>query len=243
MTVGLFVPCYIEQYYPHVAIATLDLLEKHGCEVEIPVGQTCCGQPLSNAGFGSTTKNLVDRFGLVFGRYDYVVAPSASCVLHVVDHHSTSSKVQNVSKRTFEVCQFLHEVLGVTAVDAEFNYRVGIHSGCHGLRGLRLGPDTELMESRVDIVRTLLESVRGIDLVDLDRQDECCGFGGTFSVSEEAISVKMGRDRLRDHEQAGAQFVASTDMSCLMHLQGIASRESRPTKFVHVVEILNGYRS
>ena len=247
MTVGLFVPCYVEQFYPHVAIATLELLEKHGCDVEVPLDQTCCGQPLANAGFEASTDGLVDRFTDVFGKYDYVVSPSASCVVHVVDHHHAppgdvkqKQQFSLVRKRTYEVCQFLYDVLGVQSVDASFTHRVGLHMGCHGLRSLRLGPDTELVEDQPDRVRELLGSVKGLTLVDLVRPDECCGFGGTFAVGEEAISVRMGNDRLADHKAGGAEFIASTDMSCLMHLQGLSTRSGAPTKFVHVAEILNG---
>lgn len=247
MTVGLFVPCYVEQFYPHVAIATLELLEKYGCDVEIPDGQTCCGQPLANAGFDASTGNLVDRFTDVFSGFDYVVSPSASCVVHVVEHHhattqepAASARFVEVRERTYEVCQFLYDVLGVKSVDVSFEHRVGLHMGCHGLRSLRLGPDTEMVASQPDRVRELLSSVDGLTLVDLQRPDECCGFGGTFSVSEEAISVRMGQDRLADHTEAGAEYVASTDMSCLMHLQGLSSRTGAATRFVHVAEILNG---
>ena len=251
MNVGLFVPCYIEQYYPQVAIAALDLLERNGCRVEIPDGQTCCGQPLANVGNEAATVDVATRFADLFERFDYIVTPSGSCALHVRDHygHLTEDRpaildrIENIQLKTYELCQFLFDVLGVRNTNVRLARRVGIHQGCHGLRGLRLGNASELMTERRDVVRTLLESVEDIQMVELDRVDECCGFGGTFSVSEEAVSVKMGKDRLADHMGAGAEIIVSADMSCLMHLQGVASRQGTPVEFYHVAEILNGSAS
>lgn len=249
MNVGLFVPCYVEQFYPQVAIATLDLLEKYGCSVAVPGDQTCCGQPLANAGYERASRDLVAAFVDRFEGYDYVVTPSASCALHVVDHYphfasQSAGEGPSVSGKTYELCQFLADVLEVDAVAAEFRHRVGLHYGCHGLRGLRLGAASELgpgsNEPGQDRVRRLLDMVEGVEVVPLQRNDECCGFGGTFSVSEEAVSVRMGEDRIADHLSAGAEIITSADMSCLMHLQGIARRQARPVRFVHVAEILNG---
>ncbi|NND70076.1 MAG: (Fe-S)-binding protein [Rhodothermales bacterium] len=248
MNVGLFVPCFIEQYYPEVAIATLDLLEKHGCKVTIPDGQTCCGQPLANAGFESSTVDVAGRFADLFETFEYVVAPSASCALHVRDHYrhfsdisnSLEKKLRTVGSKTYEVCEFLYNVVGVRSIDVTLQRRIGIHPGCHGLRGMRLGVSSELMQDGTDIVRSLLETVHGIDLVELARADECCGFGGTFSISEEAVSVRMGRDRLADHVSAGAEIITSTDMSCLMHMQGLARRSGSTVRFCHVTQILSG---
>ncbi len=238
MTVGLFVPCFIDQYYPHVAIATIDVLEKYGCAVEVPTGQTCCGQPLANAGYASATGDVEDRFVDLFAGYDYVVTPSASCALHVKDHYS--KRAQETGKKTFELSQFLHDVLKIQSVDATLKRRIGVHSGCHGLRGLRMGPSTERMDDRPDVLRSLLGLVSGVEIVDLNRPDECCGFGGTFSVGEEAVSVKMGKDRLADHVGAEAEIIVSADMSCLMHLQGIATKQKNPIRFHHIAEVLNG---
>lgn len=243
MTVALFVPCYIDQFYPRVAVATLRLLERLGCEVAFPEGQTCCGQPMANAGFEVESRKAMRRYVEAFAPYDYVVAPSGSCVLHVREHYDALEQtpdVRHARERTFELCQFLTDVLDVRDLGAAFPHRVGLHAACHGLRGLHLARPSEIQEPPFDKVRRLLGLVDGLELVDLDRPDECCGFGGTFAVAEEAISVKMGRDRLRDHLTHGADVITSTDMSCLMHLDGLARREKRDVRVMHVAEILNG---
>lgn len=245
--VGLFVPCYIDQFYPRVAVATLELLERLGCSVTYPLDQTCCGQPLANAGFEKDAAGAGDLFVRTFAPYDYVVTPSASCALHVRHHYRaetarSASLTRRVQKRTYELCEFLTDVLEVGGLDASFPHRVGLHSGCHGLRGLRLGTATELNQPPQDKVRALLEQVSGLTLVELDRTDECCGFGGTFSVTEEAVSTKMGRDRLDDHVGHGAEIITSADMSCLMHLDGLARREGLGVRVMHVAEILSQRR-
>lgn len=243
MNVGLFIPCYIDQLYPRVAVATLELLERYGCTVAYPVDQTCCGQPLANAGFEKEAADTMRLFVQNFESYDAIVTPSASCALHVREHYASleqSDAVQRVRTRTYELCEFLTDVLHVDQVDASFPHRVGFHPGCHGLRGLRLGKASELNRPGYDKVRALLERVRDLKLVDLDRADECCGFGGTFSVSEEAVSVRMGRDRIDDHIGHGAEFMTSADMSCLMHMDGLARRNGLPIRVRHVAEILNG---
>lgn len=263
--VGLFIPCYIDQFYPRVAVATLELLERYGCSVAYPLDQTCCGQPLANAGFEKDAAAAMRLFVQNFEAYDYVVTPSASCALHVREHYATleqTDAVQKVRTDTYELCEFLTDVLRVERVDASFPHRVGFHPGCHGLRGLRLGQASELNDPAPlpaagggeeggamsggapgrdrDKVRALLTQVRGLTLVDLDRADECCGFGGTFSVSEETVSVRMGRDRIGDHLSNGAEFMTSADMSCLMHMDGLARRDGLPIRVRHVAEILNG---
>ena len=232
--VALFVPCYIDQLYPHVAVATLELLEKLGCTVTYPLNQTCCGQPMANAGFQKEGDQVLSTFEEVFQGFEYIVSPSGSCVLHVKEH---AGELHN---SVFELSEFLVDILKVDSLDAAFPYRVGLHESCHGLRGLRLGKSSELNAPAFSKVRFLLEKVEGIKLVELNRKDECCGFGGTFAVSEEAVSVKMGRDRLTDHQTNGAEVITGTDMSCLMHLEGLARREKRPLKIVHLAEILNG---
>jgi L-lactate dehydrogenase complex protein LldE len=138
-----------------------------------------------------------------------------------------------------ELCEFLTDVLQVNDLGASFPHRVGLHAACHGLRMLGLAKPSELQGPSFDHVRQVLERVEGLELVDLARPDECCGFGGTFAVSEEAISVKMGRDRIQDHVTHGAEVIASTDMSCLMHLDGLIRRQQLPVRVMHVAEILN----
>lgn len=243
MTVGLFIPCYVNQFYPRAAIATMQLLEKLGFEVTYPLNQTCCGQPMANSGFQHLTQQCDDLFIDQFSQgFDYIVAPSASCVLHVKDHlHSDTQKekAENIRGRIYELVEFLTDVAKVEKLNASFPHRVGLHNSCHGLRGLHLSQMTELNAPPFSKSMQLLNMVEGLEVVDLDRSDECCGFGGTFCVSEEAVSVKMGKDRVSDHERNGAEYITSSDLSCLMHLEGLISRNKSPLKVIHIAEILN----
>jgi L-lactate dehydrogenase complex protein LldE len=244
--VGLFIPCYVNQFYPGAAIATLELLEKLGLNVSYPAAQTCCGQPMANSGFQHLTEDTDDLFVKNFGAFDYIVAPSASCVLHVKDHLHSKSDPDGASAirgRVYELVEFLTDVVRVERLDARFPHRVGIHHSCHGLRGLHLSQMSELNAPPFSKPQQLLSMVEGLELIDLDRPDECCGFGGTFCVSEEAVSAKMGKDRVADHEKNGAEFITSSDLSCLMHLEGILKRKQSPVKVVHIAEILNGGRT
>jgi len=241
--VALFVPCYVDQLYPQVARATLELLDRHGVGVEFPPEQTCCGQPMANAGCERDALETARGFVRTFAGYDYVVSPSGSCVHHVRHHYDVleqTDEVREVRARTFELCQFLVEVLKVEDPGVAFPHRVGVHVGCHAQRGLRLGESSELGGRPGGVMRVLLERVRGIELVELDRFDECCGFGGTFCVTEETVSVRMGQDRVSDHARHGAEVITSGDMSCLMHMDGIIRRQRLPIRVLHVAEILNG---
>jgi len=242
-TVGLFIPCYIEQLYPQVGMATVRVLERHGVRVEYPEAQVCCGQPLANAGFAADARPLAERFLRLFGGYDCVVAPSGSCVSMVRHHYGELLQgrpgLDELERSTFELCEFLVDVLKVERIEGRFPHKVGLHESCHGLRELRLGSGSERRVAPFSKVRGLLEHLGGIELVELARADECCGFGGTFAVSEEAVSCMMGDDRVADHERAGAEIVTATDMSCLMHLEGIIRRGRRPLRVMHVAEVLD----
>ena len=243
MRVGLFIPCYVDQFKPEVAIATLELLEKLGCDVVYPQNQTCCGQPLANAGHESESVPVMQHFVSLFEECDYIVSPSGSCVLHVRERYGALRQTDSVTKvrsRTMELCEFLTDVLLIKRLDVAFPHRVGLLVGCHGLRGLRLAPSSELDGKGPDKVRDVLDLVQGIEIVETSRSDECCGFGGMFAVKEEAVSGAMGRDRLRDFLAHGAEYITSTDMSCLMHLEGIVRRGNMPLRIVHLAEILNG---
>jgi L-lactate dehydrogenase complex protein LldE len=241
--VALFVPCYVDQLFPRVARATLELLERYGLDVEFPPTQTCCGQPMANAGCERDALATARGFVRAFAGYDFVVSPSGSCVYHVRHHYDVldqTDEVRRVRGAVYELCQFLVDVLEVEDPDITFPHRVGVHVGCHAQRGLRLAESSELGETPGGVMRRLLERVRGIELVELDRFDECCGFGGVFSVTEEAVSARMGLDRVRDHERHGAAVITSGDMSCLMHLEGIIRRQHLPIRVLHVAEILSG---
>jgi L-lactate dehydrogenase complex protein LldE len=244
--VGLFIPCYVDQFYPRVGLATLRVLRRLGVDVHYPEDQTCCGQPMYNTGCSREARPLAERFLRLFAGYDTVVAPSASCVSMVKLHYrellGDSPELARLAGRTYEFCEYLVDVVGVRKVDGDFPHRVGLHRSCHGLRELRLARSSERMDAPFDKTLQLLAPLRGIQLVDLQRPDECCGFGGTFAVTEEAISSMMGRDRLADHAQAGAEIIAGYDMSCLMHLDGIARKQGRPVRMMHVAEILEEAR-
>ena len=239
MKVALFVPCYVDQFYPNVAIATLQLLEKFGAEVSFPKNQTCCGQPMANSGFEHLTQSCNDLFIENFTGYDYVVSPSGSCVLHVKDHLHGDEQAKTIRSRVFELTEFLTDILKVENISASFNYKVGLHQSCHGQRGLKISQMSELVAPPFSKTETLLNMVNGLQLISLERKDECCGFGGTFCVTEEAVSVKMGKDRILDHTHHGAEFITGNDMSCLMHLEGILKRQNSKTKIIHIAEILN----
>ena len=240
--VGLFIPCYIDQFYPQVGIATLQLLEKCGCDVSFPLNQTCCGQPMVNSGFTNLSKGCDKNFVSNFSGFDYILAPSGSCVLHIKEHlHEEGNKnaVQHIRKNIFELTEFLTDVVKVENIDANFPHKVGLHTSCHGQRGLQLSSMSELVVPSFSKPEKLLKMVKGLQLSKPKRSDECCGFGGTFCVFEEAVSVKMGKDRIKEHDVNEVEYIASADVSCLMHLEGILKRNKSNVKTIHIAEILN----
>ena len=239
MDVALFVPCYVDQFYPRVGLAAAEVLERHGVRVVFPEDQTCCGQPMSNAGSLDDARPLAEKFLRVFAAYRYVVCPSGSCTSMVRNHYGPllGSRAAELQGKVFELCEFLHDVLQVRP-RGRFPARVGLHQSCHGLRELRLGSGSERVLPARDKVRDLLSGIEGLELVQPQRPDECCGFGGAFSIDEEAVSCRMGRDRIADHEGAGAEIITAGDMSCLMHLQGLIRRDGKPVRVLHVAELL-----
>lgn len=246
--VALFIPCYIDQFYPQVGIATCELFEKLGVTFEFPAEQTCCGQPMANSGCVEEARPLAEKFLRIFKDFDYVVAPSGSCVAMVRHHYDEyfrgrpedEQELAGLKAKTFELCEFLTDVLHVEKLEGRFPHRVGLHQSCHGLRELRLASDSEIVGKSYNKARRLLEMLDGVEFVTLKRPDECCGFGGTFAVNEEAVSCMMGEDRIADHEQAGTQVLTANDMSCLMHLEGLIRRKKRPIRVMHIAEILAG---
>jgi L-lactate dehydrogenase complex protein LldE len=244
MKVGLFIPCYIDQFYPQVGVATLQILEKLGCEVHFPLKQTCCGQPMANSGFEHLTQGCNNLFIENFEGLDYIVSPSGSCTLHIKEHlHGENAKAEGTAKqirgRVYELVEFITDVLKVDKIEASFPHKVGIHQSCHGQRGLKISQMSELNAPHFSKPEQLLKGIKGLELITLDRTDECCGFGGTFCVTEEAISVKMGKDRVHDHTKNGVEYITGGDTSCLMHLEGILKRQNSPLKVIHIAEILN----
>jgi L-lactate dehydrogenase complex protein LldE len=241
MDVALFVPCYIDQLYPRVGLATAELLERQGVRVHFPEAQTCCGQPMANSGFFDDARQLARKMLDVFSPYEHVVCPSGSCTSMVRNHYPEllpgDPEVAALRAKTRELCEFLHDVLQVRP-RGRFDARVGLHQSCHALRELRAGSGSERLVPPYSKTRALLEGIEGLELAELSRADECCGFGGTFAVSEEAVSCAMGRDRVADHERAGAEVITGADSSCLMHLDGLIRRDRKKLRVLHVAELL-----
>jgi len=220
----------------------MELLERLGCTVFFPLEQTCCGQPMANSGFvhlaGGCNKNFIHNFSEV----DYIVCPSGSCTLHIKEHLSLNGNeeaVHHIQNHIFELSEFLTDILQVKNLTAFFPHKVGFHASCHGQRGLHLSSMSERMLPVFSKPESLLNMVKGITLCKPERVDECCGFGGTFCVFEEAVSSKMGKDRVKEHLNNKVDFITGVDMSCLMHLEGILKRQKSSVKIVHIAEILN----
>lgn len=243
MKVALFIPCYVDQFYPQVGMAMVKVLEHFGVEHTFPTEQTCCGQPMANSGCMPEAEPLAKKFVDTFRHYHYVVAPSGSCVSMVRNHYGSffddnDVEANEVRRRTYELSEFLTKILKVDALDGSFPHKVGIHQSCHGLRELGLGSCSETMAESPELLTDLLGGLKGISFSELSRKDECCGFGGTFAVAEEAVSCMMGDDRIQDHLNAGTEVLTAGDMSCLMHLEGIIKRQKHDMRVMHFAEIL-----
>jgi L-lactate dehydrogenase complex protein LldE len=246
MKVGLFIPCYVDAFFPEVGVASLEILERFGVDVSYPLDQTCCGQPMANSGCQDDAAPAETLFVANLYEFDYIVTPSGSCTHHVRSHFDAIPQTAEVTKvrgSVYELVEFLHDVLKVDEFPwAEFPHRVGLHNTCSTLRDLRTASASEINEPFFSKPLDLLRKVKGIAFVTPERPDECCGFGGTFSVFEEPVSAKMGYDKVNDHLRAGAEYIVSADMSCLMHQKGCAARLGLDIKFIHIAQILNGAR-
>ncbi len=230
--------CLGDAIFPEAPRATALLLRRLGVDVEVPPAQTCCGQPMVNTGYLDEAVPLVRTTVEAFEGFDAVVVPSGSCAGSVRHQHrlvadragdaALADGVGRLAPRTYELSEFLVDVLGVTDVGASFPHRVTYHPTCHSLRMLRVG----------DRPLRLLEAVRGIDLVDLPRAEECCGFGGTFAVKNADTSVAMGADKARHVVGTGAEVLVAGDASCLMHIGGLLSRQRAGVRTMHLAEVL-----
>ena len=241
MKVGLFIPCYVDAVFPEVGVATYKLLRHLGVDVEYPLDQTCCGQPMANAGFESQAVPLAKKFEEKFKGFDYVVAPSVSCTAFIRINYPRLLKGKTeceTAKKAMDVVEFLHDVVKLDRHLGTFPYKVSLHNSCHGVRELGLSSPSEQHVEKFNKIKDLLQLVDGIQVVEPERPDECCGFGGMFSVEETAICAQMGRDKVERHIQTGAEYVTGPDCSCLMHMAGVARKQGLKIEFKHVVEIL-----
>jgi L-lactate dehydrogenase complex protein LldE len=238
MRIALFVTCLVDALFPEAGKATVRLLERLGHQVSFPAGQTCCGQMHINTGYQTDALRLIRRHVTEFGDQDIVVAPSGSCVGCVRQQHETVARrlgdeplaqaAAQVASRTYELSEFLVDVLGVEDVGAYFPHRVTYHPTCHSLRVLRVA----------DKPLRLLRRVRGIDLVELPDAEQCCGFGGTFAVKNPDTSTAMLADKMRNVLSTRAEVVTAGDSSCLMQIGGGLSRLRTGTRTLHLAEIL-----
>jgi L-lactate dehydrogenase complex protein LldE len=242
MRTALFITCLADALFPEVGKATLRVLNRLGQDVEFPTEQTCCGQMHVNTGYQKQALPLVERFAEVFAPYDAIVAPSGSCVGSVRHQHAMIAKrfgspglvgqVDAVASKTYELSEFLVDVLGVTDVGAYFPHRVTYHPTCHSLRMLRVGNQPI----------TLLRAVEALELVELPEADQCCGFGGTFAIKNSDTSTAMLADKMRSVLDTGAEICTAGDSSCLMHIGGGLSRIRAGAKTVHLAQILAATR-
>jgi L-lactate dehydrogenase complex protein LldE len=236
MKVQLFIPCFVDQLYAQTAFNMVKVLEKAGCTVEYNTNQTCCGQPAYNAGFWDDARDVCSKFINDFsGNSDYIVAPSASCVGFVRNYYTTlfenSSKLKEVRKlkeRTYEFTDFMVNVLKVEDVGASFHAKATYHDSCAGLREVKIKQEP----------RKLLANVKGLELVEMNDVETCCGFGGTFAVKFDPISIGMADQKSTNAKNTGAQCIISTDLSCLMHLDGYIRRKEMGLQTMHIADVL-----
>ena len=235
--VALFVPCFIDQLYPGVAFNMIKVLEKTGCNISYNTDQTCCGQPAFNAGFWEDAKEVCGKFLKDFSGSEYIVAPSASCVGFVKNYYgklfensAQLNDLKMLQERIFEFSSFMIHVLKTDDVGASLNGLATYHDSCAGLRecGIKTEP------------RQLLGKVKGLQLVEMNDVETCCGFGGTFAVKFEAISAAMADQKITNAAATNAQYLISTDMSCLMHIDGYAQKKNYTIKSMHLADVLAG---
>ncbi|GLP97116.1 (Fe-S)-binding protein [Paraferrimonas sedimenticola] len=244
MRIALFVPCLVNHLHPEMAIATLEVLEKLGHQVILPKGQTCCGQPMTNSGCfedaRKTTLKLLNAFKEV--ECDYIVAPAASCLEAAKENfreYDNSPEAEAVIAKLKEFTEFLVDVENLTEFTRPFAHKVSLQLSCHGIRMLSLASSSETMGPGFNKLEQLLSHIDGIDIRYPERKDECCGFGGTFTMDEAAVSGKMGKDKATRHLETGAEYVVGFDPSCMMHLGGVIKKREYPLQMLHVAQVVN----
>jgi L-lactate dehydrogenase complex protein LldE len=235
MEVDIFIPCFIDQIYPQTAINAIKVLEKLNVKVHYNLNQTCCGQMAFNSGFWDEAKALGEKLIKDFSTGRYVVGPSASCVGMVRNYYTElfynsafHNECKDLQKRIFEFTDFVVNVLNARNIGAEFNHKITYHDACSALReyGIKDEP------------RILLSQVKGLELIEMKNNDVCCGFGGTFSVKHEAISTAMAEQKVQNAIDAGAEYIVSTESSCLMHMEAYINKHHLPVKTAHIADVL-----
>jgi L-lactate dehydrogenase complex protein LldE len=235
MQVQLFIPCFVDQLYPQTAFNMVRILESAGCEVTYNPDQTCCGQPAFNAGFWDDARSVCSKFLKDFNSGNIIVAPSASCVGFVrnyysklFDNSSVHNEVKAIGQNIFELTEFLVNKLNITHFNAELNGKATYHDSCAGLRECKIKNEP----------RILLSNVKGLELEELEDVETCCGFGGTFAIKFEPISIAMAEQKVEHALATGADYLISTDLSCLMHLQGYIDNKNYSLKTMHIADVL-----
>lgn len=235
MNVELFVPCFIDQLYPDTAFNTIKVLEKAGCKVNYNPNQTCCGQPAFNAGFWDEAKDVGRKFLDSFAEDSVIVTPSASCTGMVKNYYNDlftntidHNKCRSIQGNIFELSDFLVNILKFDYFGAELDGKAVYHDSCSGLRECHIKEEP----------RRLLNKVLGLELLPLHDNETCCGFGGSFAVKFDAISSAMAQQKVDNAVAAGAEYIISTDASCLLHLQGYIDKNALPVKTMHIADVL-----
>lgn len=236
MKVTLFATCLVDMFQSNVGVATVELLERLGCEIDFPESQICCGQPSYNSGYVKDTKEAMKRMIDTFEDAEYVVSPSGSCAYMLKEYPHIfkgdqvwEPKAQKLADKTYELTQFIVEVLKVEDVGARFEGRATYHTSCHMTRllGVKEAP------------MILLKNVEGLQFTELPGKEQCCGFGGTFSVKMAQISEQMVDEKIQHVEETGAEYLISADAGCLMNIGGRMERRGKPVQVLHIAEVLN----
>ncbi|EKD39940.1 MAG: cysteine-rich protein [uncultured bacterium] len=239
-TVSLFIQCLVDTMFPRVGEAMVTVFDRLGIPLAYPEGQTCCGQPAFNSGYRREAAAAARHFIEIFEEAEAIVCPSGSCV-HMVRHHypelfaddpAMAGRARSVAAKTFELTEYLVDILGVTDTNSEFPGSVTYHDSCHLSRGLGIALQP----------RTLLRNIRGLELREMRDSDTCCGFGGTFSINYPEISTAMVDEKIENILATGAGVVAGCDISCLMNIHGRLSRRREKVKVLHIAELLAGCR-
>lgn len=236
MKIALFIPCYVDLFYPQTGVRIVRILERLGHQVEYPPALSCCGQPAFNSGFWDETRTVAAQVLRLFEKAEAVVIASGSCgaMLKVFypqlfEKTPLHSAALELSAKSYEFSDFLVNQLGVTDVGARFPHKVTFHDGCHGLRELGIKSQP----------RILLENVRDLELIEMTEAQTCCGFGGTFAAKFPSISTAMGEVKCASAIETGADYIVSNDSSCLMHIQGLLDRQKNPLRSLHLAEVLD----